>query len=89
MRVARKELNKTVIDGVAKRAKVVEISEHDTEEIRKNRRLEQQAISNANSVDTHTAIAASEDMSQHCNLNDFETDIDKDDWKSAIALFDV
>lgn len=89
LRVARKELNKTVIDGVAEHAKAVELSEHDTEEIRKNRRLEQQAISNANSVDTHTAIAASEDMSQHCDLNDFETDIDKDDWKSAIALFDV
>lgn len=88
IRVARKELNKAVIDSVDERQKNVVAEVNDTEELRKNRRIEQQEIANRNSLESHMPVATFEDTSWQGKPSDFVTDIDMDDWESALALFD-
>ena len=88
IRVARKELNKAVIDSVDERQKDVVAEVNDTEELRKNRRIEQQEIANRNSLESHMPVATFEDTSWQGKPSDFVTDIDMDDWESALALFD-
>lgn len=88
IRVARKELNKAVIDSVDERQKNVVAEVNDTEELRKNRRIEQQEIANRNNLESHMPVATFEDTSWQGKPSDFVTDIDMDDWESALALFD-
>ena len=87
LRVARKELNKAVLDAAKGRTKDIVDKTNDTKEIRKNRRIEQQSVANESSIESHTPLATFEDTSWSGKPSDFDAGIDENDWESAMALF--
>ena len=87
LRVARKELNKAVLDTAKGRTKDIVDKTNDTKEIRKNRRIEQQSVANESSIESHTPLATFEDTSWSGKPSDFDAGIDENDWESAMALF--
>lgn len=89
LRVARKELNEVVLDSVEVRTKDFDHEKPKTEEIRKNRRIEQQIASSNNAIESKLTLTAAEMESnpwQNSTASDFESDIDN--WDDALALFD-